>query len=112
KPTFGLVSRFGQLPSTSATTDHLGPLTKDVMDAAILLNALAGPDLADPTSIPSVHRNYTEGITDGIAGLRIGIPRNFFFEQANDQVKRLVTEAIKQLESLGADITEVDLPAL
>jgi aspartyl-tRNA(Asn)/glutamyl-tRNA(Gln) amidotransferase subunit A len=112
KATYGLVSRFGQLPATSATTDHLGPLAKDVTDAALLLNVLAGHDPADPTSIRSEPKDYTDGIRHGVRGLRVGVPRNFFFEQAAEDVQILVRQAIEQLEVLGAELRPVDLPSL
>jgi len=112
KPTYGLVSRFGQLPPTSATTDHLGPIAKDVVDAATMLNVLAGYDEQDPTSIESPSKDYTEGIDRGLAGLRIGVPRNFYFELATEEVRSLVERAIATLGSLGATVVDVRIPSL
>lgn len=112
KPTYGLVSRFGELPPTSSTSDHLGPIAKDVRDAAILLNALAGHDPKDPTSIPSAPKDYTEGIDRGVAGLRVGVPQDFFFEEASPEVQHLVRQAIDVFGSLGAEIRAVRLPSV
>jgi len=112
KPTYGLVSRFGQLPSTSATTDHLGPIAKDVLDAATLLNALAGHDPLDPTSFESAARYYRAGIAEGIAGIRIGVPRNFYFDHAAPEVAEVVNRAISALASAGATVTDITIPSL
>jgi aspartyl-tRNA(Asn)/glutamyl-tRNA(Gln) amidotransferase subunit A len=112
KPTRGLVSRFGQLPPTSAPHDHVGPLTKDVADAAIMLNALAGYDPRDPTSVPSPAKDYSASCGQGIAGLRVGVPRQFFFEPAEAEVQEAVTRALGVLASLGAEVREVEIPAL
>jgi aspartyl-tRNA(Asn)/glutamyl-tRNA(Gln) amidotransferase subunit A len=112
KPTYGLVSRFGELPPTSSTNDHLGPIAKDVRDAAILLNLLAGYDPKDPTSIPSTSKNYLEGLERGVSGLRIGVPQNYFFDDASAEVRNAVHEAVEVLGSLGASVHEVHLPSL
>jgi len=112
KPTQGLVSRFGQLPATSANTDHLGPIARDVLDAALLLNVLAGYDPNDPTSIDSPDRDYLDGIDRGVAGLRIGVPRAHCFELASEEVRAVVQEAIEVLGSLGAAIVDVSIPSL
>jgi aspartyl-tRNA(Asn)/glutamyl-tRNA(Gln) amidotransferase subunit A len=112
KPTYGLVSRFGQLPATSANTDHIGPLTKDVTDAALMMNVLAGYDPQDPTSIPSEPKDYAAGLGQGVKGLRIGVVRNFFFEQASEEVCRSVEAAIAVLGSLGAEVRDVQIPSL
>lgn len=112
KPTFGLVSRYGQLPPTSATTDHIGPLTKDVQDAALLLNVMAGYDRRDPTSVPSRAKDYTAGLDRGVDGLRVGIPTNFFYEWTAPEVAQRVREAVNVFASLGARVEEVELPGL
>jgi aspartyl-tRNA(Asn)/glutamyl-tRNA(Gln) amidotransferase subunit A len=112
KPTYGLVSRFGELPASSANTDHLGPLTKDVADAALLLRVLAGHDPGDPTSLRSETKDYAASLGQGVQGLRIGIVREYFFEQATSEVRQIVEKAIGVLESLGADIREVRIPSL
>jgi aspartyl-tRNA(Asn)/glutamyl-tRNA(Gln) amidotransferase subunit A len=112
KPTYGRVSRFGELPASSANTDHLGPLTKDVTDAALMMNALAGYDPQDPNSVRSLEEDFTAGLADGVQGLRIGVVRNFFFEQATEEVCQAVDRAIGVLGSLGAEIREVAVPSL
>lgn len=112
KPTYGLVSRFGELPSTSSTTDHLGPIAKDVRDTAVMLNLLAGYDPQDPTSIRSQQRDYTAHLDQGVAGLRVGVPQSYFFEQATPEVRGMVTRAVETLGSLGAEVREVRVPSL
>lgn len=112
KPTQGLVSRFGQLPATSADSDHVGPLAKDVTDAALLLNVLAGHDPRDPTSRRFVTKDYSAGLDAGIRRLRIGVPQKFFFDQAAPEVAAIVRQAVEQLEGLGAEIRAVEFPSL
>jgi len=112
KPTYGLVSRFGELPASSSNTDHLGPLAKDVTDTALMLNVMAGYDPQDPTSLHSQPTDYLAGLNSGVKGLRIGVVRNFFFEQATDEVCRTVDAAIGVLASLGAEVRDVEIPSL
>ncbi len=112
KPTYGLVSRFGELPPTSSNNDHLGPIAKDVRDAATMLNVLAGHDPNDPTSIPSKAKDYTADLGRGVAGLKVGVPLNFFFEQATTEMRTLVMKAVETLASLGAEIREARAPSL
>lgn len=112
KPTYGLVSRFGQLPATTATTDHLGPIAKDVLDAAILLNLLAGHDPLDPSSLASESRDYTVGIAQGVAGVRIGVPRAFYFDRTAPDVTTVINRAIAALAAAGAEVSEVTIPSL
>ncbi len=110
KPTYGLVSRFGQLPPTSSTSDHLGPIAKDATDAALFMSVLAGYDPNDPTSIRSASKDYVAGIDRGISGLRIGIPVGFFFDQTDPEVGAIVRAGIAALASLGAEVREVHIP--
>jgi aspartyl-tRNA(Asn)/glutamyl-tRNA(Gln) amidotransferase subunit A len=112
KPTYGLVSRFGQLPPTSSSFDHVGPLAKDVTDVAILLQALAGHDPQDPTSIPSEPTNYRAALARDVRGLRVGVPDGFFFEQTAPEVTALVRQALDVLKDLGAQVAEVTIPTL
>lgn len=112
KPTQGLVSRFGQLPPTSTSMDHVGPLAKDVIDAALLLGAIAGHDPRDPTSIAGPTLDYAAGLGGGIGNLRVGVPQTYFFEQANEEVRKLVSQAVGVLGALGAKIRDVSLPSL
>jgi len=112
KPTYGLVSRFGELPPTSSTSDHLGPIAKDVRDAALLLQLLAGHDQRDPTSLRSEAKDYTASLEQGVQGLRIGVPQNFFFEQSTAEVQDAVMRAVDVLGSLGAEVRPVSIPSL
>jgi aspartyl-tRNA(Asn)/glutamyl-tRNA(Gln) amidotransferase subunit A len=109
KPTYGRVSRRGVMP-LSWTLDHVGPLANSVRDAALMLNAIAGQDLADHTSSrhPVVDFVPDEGCP--ARGLRIGFPENFFFERLDGDVELCVRGAVARLESLGADVKPVKVP--
>ena len=109
KPTYGRVSRDGALP-LGYSLDHMGPLTRTVRDAALALNAIAGFDRRDGTSSrrPAVDFVPEEGC--GIRGVRIGVPRNFFFERLDADVESSVRGAIARAESLGAVVKPVTVP--
>ncbi len=109
KPTYGRVSRYG-LVAFASSLDQIGPLTKDVTDSALLLNEISGYDEKDSTSINVSVPDYTDCLTKGVKGLKIGIPREYFIEGMNSEVKSAVEKAIKLLESLGAETREVSLP--
>lgn len=109
KPTYGLVSRYG-LVAFASSLDQIGPVTRDVEDAAIFLNAMAGHDNMDSTSANVDIPDYTSFIGRDIKGLRIGLPKQFFAEGADADVRASVDTAVMQLESLGAETVEVDLP--
>jgi aspartyl-tRNA(Asn)/glutamyl-tRNA(Gln) amidotransferase subunit A len=109
KPTFGRVSKFGALP-LAWSQDHAGPLTRTVRDAALVLQALAGHDPRDPTSVPRVVPDFSAAIERGIRGNRIGVARAFFFEQCDPEVIAAVEAALAALEDLGAILEEVTLP--
>ncbi len=109
KPTFGRLSKFGALP-LAWSQDHAGPLTRTVRDAALVLQALAGHDPRDPNSVMRTVPDFSAGIDDGVAGLRIGVARAFFFENCAPGVVDAVETAIGVLEELGALIEEVALP--
>ncbi len=112
-PTQGLVSRFGELPPTSSRQHTLGPITRTVYDAAVVLDAISGHDRRDPTSIQSGNAVTTLTRLDAGAGdLRIGIPRSYFFDDAVPPVREAVGSAAAVFESLGANVVEVDLPSL
>ncbi len=111
KPTFGRTSRFG-VTSLSWSLDHVGPLTRSVDDAAVMLGALAGFDARDPGSVDTPVPDYTDGIDGGIEGLRVGVPENFFFDALDPEVETLVRAAIAQLESEGAQLVPVTLPLI
>ncbi len=110
KPTYGLVSRYG-LIAYASSLDQIGPITKDVTDCALILNAIAGHDPRDSTSIPHQVLDYTQALTGDIKGLRIGVPKEYFVEGMEQGVNDAVTQAISVLEGLGASIEEVSLPS-
>ncbi len=109
KPTFGRVSRFG-VASLSWSLDHVGPLTRTVRDAAITLKWLAGYDPRDPGCADEPVDDYLSALDAGVKGLRIGVPRNYFFDLVDVEVDKAVQVAICKLESLGAVVKEVDIP--
>ena len=110
KPTYGLVSRYG-LIAFASSLDQIGPLTRTVEDAALVLNAIAGHDADDSTSIPAEAPDFTAGLRDGVEGLRIGAVREYFGEGIDPDVARLTRDAVLQLEGLGARVDwEVSLP--
>jgi aspartyl-tRNA(Asn)/glutamyl-tRNA(Gln) amidotransferase subunit A len=109
KQTYGLASRAGIYP-LSETFDHGGPLSRTVADAALMLQAIAGEDPRDPSTRGVRAGNYSTGLDDGIAGLRIGVPRDFFFDELHPEIEAAVRAAIEALAALGAVIAEVDLP--
>ncbi len=107
KPTYGRVSRFG-LVAFGSSLDQIGPITKDVTDAALVLNAIAGYDPNDSTSVNVPVPDYTKALTGDIKGLRIGIPKEYFVDSMQTEVKKVIEQAIKKLEELGA-IVEWDV---
>lgn len=109
KPTHGLVSRWGELPPTSLSTDHVGPLTRTVTDAAIVLNALAGYDPRDPTSVRSREKDYLANLRRGVRGLRVAVAEEYFFDALDGEVERGVRAAAGILEELGAHLDTVSL---
>lgn len=111
KPTFGRVSRRGVVP-LSWSLDHVGPMTRTVEDAAVLLQAIAGHDPQDPYSAHEPVPDFGESLDAGARGLRIGIPDSYFFDDSTPEVASLVRAAIEHLESLGAEVEEVSLPRI
>jgi aspartyl-tRNA(Asn)/glutamyl-tRNA(Gln) amidotransferase subunit A len=109
KPTTGLVSRYGAMP-LSFTLDTIGPLTRTVRDNALMLRLIAGPDPLDPTTAAAKPGNFEAGLNAGIKGVRIGIPKSYFFDVASDEVRALFARSIETLRGLGARIVEVKLP--
>jgi len=109
KPTYGRVSRFGVMAMASSL-DQVGPMTKTVEDAAILLKYLSGWDKYDSTSSKKDVPDYARSINKNIKGLKIGIPKEFFAEGLSPEVKEIVEEGIAKLKSLGAEIVDVSLP--
>jgi aspartyl-tRNA(Asn)/glutamyl-tRNA(Gln) amidotransferase subunit A len=111
KPTYGRVSRAGALP-LSWSLDHMGPLTRTVTDAALLLEAVAGYDAADPHSAAEPVRAWASQVEGGVAGLRLGLPREHFWHPAHPGVREAVQAAAAALERAGAVVEEVSLPSL
>ena len=108
KPTYGLVSRYG-LVAFASSLDQIGPITKDVKDAAILLNIIAGHDERDTTSYEIPKKDYTENLNKDIKGLKIGIPKEYFGEGINEEVKAKLEEAIETYKKMGAEVEEFSL---
>ncbi|MEW6501007.1 MAG: Asp-tRNA(Asn)/Glu-tRNA(Gln) amidotransferase subunit GatA, partial [Thermodesulfobacteriota bacterium] len=109
KPTYGRVSRYGLLAYASSL-DQVGPLAKDVRDAALMLNAISGHDRRDSTSVNAPVPDYTAALVEGAAGLTVGIPREYFAAGLDPEVESAVRGAIRQLEAAGAELVEVSLP--
>jgi aspartyl-tRNA(Asn)/glutamyl-tRNA(Gln) amidotransferase subunit A len=109
KPTYGRVSRFG-LVAFASSLDQIGPLTKDVEDAALLMNFIAGADPADSTCLDQPASDYTAQLGKGVKGLRLGLPKEYFIEGLDPQVEQRVREAVHHLEKLGATVVDISLP--
>jgi aspartyl-tRNA(Asn)/glutamyl-tRNA(Gln) amidotransferase subunit A len=109
KPTYGRISRYG-LIAFASSLDHVGPITHDVRDAAAMLQTLAGVDPRDSTSVDAPVPDYTAALAGGVAGLRLGVPREYFTEGMDPEVERAVRVAIDRLRELGATLEEVSLP--
>ena len=109
KPTYGRVSRYGIIAFASSM-DQVGPMTKDVRDSAVLLEAIAGHDPADSTSVSRPVPRYSDGLAGDIKGLRVGIPKEFFVAGMQAEVEQSVRRAIGELEKSGAGVEEISLP--
>lgn len=109
KPTYGRVSRYG-LIAFASSLDQIGPITKDVTDAALLLNIIAGYDPNDSTSVDLPVPDYTQSLVSDVKGLKIGIPKEYFVEGINREVKEAMGAAIDVLTQCGAIFKEVSLP--
>jgi aspartyl-tRNA(Asn)/glutamyl-tRNA(Gln) amidotransferase subunit A len=111
KPTYGRVSRFG-LIAFASSLDQIGPMTQDVTDAALVMNAIAGYDECDSTSVDCPVPDYTKALTGDIKGMKLGVPKEYFVEGMQPEVNRAVRAAIARLEGLGAVIDwDVSLPS-
>ncbi|MFC1920902.1 Asp-tRNA(Asn)/Glu-tRNA(Gln) amidotransferase subunit GatA [Chloroflexota bacterium] len=110
KPTYGRVSRYG-LVAFASSLDQIGPLTKDVRDCALVMNAISGHDSRDSTSSTGHVPDYTKCLTGDLKGLRIGIPKEYFVEGMQPEVDKTIQTAIGKLKDLGAEIGEVSLPS-
>ena len=108
KPTYGLVSRYG-LVAFASSLDQIGPITKDVTDCAILLNAIAGYDEMDSTSAKREKIDYTKAIDKNINGMKIGIPKEYLGDGINEEVKQAILNVAKKYEKMGAKVEECEL---
>ena len=108
KPTYGLVSRYG-LVAFASSLDQIGPITKDVYDSAMLLNLIAGHDERDTTSANIEKKDYTKCLKNDVKGLKIGVPKEFFAEGINEEVKASLETAIEKYKELGAVVEECSL---
>ncbi len=109
KPTYGRVSRYG-LVAFASSLDQIGPLTRDVRDAALAMNVISGKDPRDATSADLPAEDFTKKLGASIAGLKIGLPKEYFVDALGSEVRTLVEKATKVLEEQGAEIVEVSLP--
>ncbi len=109
KPTYGRVSRYG-LVAYASSLDQIGPITKDVRDSAILLEAISGYDQMDSTSVDMAVPDFQSALKEGLEGARLGLPAEYFVEGVDPEVREGVDKAIEQCRSLGAETVEVDLP--
>ena len=109
KPTYGRVSRYG-LVAFASSLDQIGPFTKDVRDSAVLLEALSGRDPRDSTSVPELVPNYAAALNGNVKGLKLGLPKEYMVGGLDPEVKAAVAAAVKQFQSLGAEIVEISLP--
>jgi aspartyl-tRNA(Asn)/glutamyl-tRNA(Gln) amidotransferase subunit A len=110
KPTYGRVSRYGMVAFASSL-DQCGPLARSVRDVALVLQALAGHDPRDSTSVDAPVPDYASALTGDVAGLRLGVPREFFVPGMEPGVETAVRAGVETLESLGAEIVDVSLPS-
>src|SRR5436305_4635091 len=109
KPTYGRVSRFG-LVAFSSSLDQIGPFARSARDAALLLQAVAGPDPRDSTCSPRPIPDYSANLTGSIKGMRIGVPEEYWVEGAQAGVVKAVREDIERLREMGAEVSSVSLP--
>lgn len=109
KPTYGRVSRYGCVAFASSL-DQIGPITRDVTDAATVLNAICGKDGRDSTSLPVETPDFTKALRQDVKGLRIGLPKEYYGEGLDPKVDAELKKAIAQYEAMGAEIVEISLP--
>jgi aspartyl-tRNA(Asn)/glutamyl-tRNA(Gln) amidotransferase subunit A len=109
KPTYGRVSRYG-LVAFASSLDQIGPFTKNVPDAAVMLGVIGGHDARDSTSLPQPVPNYAAALTRDIKGLKLGLPKEYMVGGLDREVKAAVDAAVKEFQELGAEIVEISLP--
>ena len=110
KPTFGRVSKAGLIP-LAWSEDHAGPMARSVEDCALMLNIIAGPDRADPTTASAPVPDFTAGLGKSVRGLVVGVPTSVFFDGADPETERLVRKAIPVLKSAGIKVKPLEMPA-
>jgi aspartyl-tRNA(Asn)/glutamyl-tRNA(Gln) amidotransferase subunit A len=111
KPTYGMVSRYGVI-SSGSSMDQVGPVAKDVKDCAIVFQAIAGRDMADPMTAKAMTSDYVQALVDDVKGLRIGVLKECFDRDVDKHVKDAVLNAVRTLEGFGARVEEVSLPSV
>ncbi|BDS06254.1 glutamyl-tRNA(Gln) amidotransferase subunit A [Oceaniferula spumae] len=109
KPSYGRVSRYG-LVAFASSLDQIGPITRTVEDAALMLNAISGYDTSDSTSLDHDVPDFTQGLDNGVAGMKLGLPKEYFGEGIDPAVRKSVDAAIAKLEGQGAELVEISLP--
>lgn len=109
KPTYGRVSRYG-LVAFASSLDQIGPITRDVTDCALVMNAIAGHDHRDSTSFDGEIPDFTKSLGQDVKGLKIGLPTEYFGAGLDPEVDKVLKKAIAQLQALGAEVVEVSLP--
>ncbi len=109
KPTYGRVSRYGMIAYASSL-DQGGPMTQTAEDAAIMLNAMAGFDELDSTSAEQAVEDYTKNLNEGLDGLTIGLPKQYFDDQLDASIESVIQAGVKELEKFGATVKEIELP--
>jgi aspartyl-tRNA(Asn)/glutamyl-tRNA(Gln) amidotransferase subunit A len=109
KPTYGRVSRYG-LVAFASSLDQIGPLTKDVRDAALLMNVISGVDPCDSTTLDEPAPDYTAELEKGVKNLTLGLPKEYFIKGLDPQVEEAVRAAVARYEKLGAKIVDISLP--
>lgn len=111
KPTYGMVSRYG-LIAMASSLDQIGPVTKNIEDAAIILTRISGKDRFDSTTVETASKNYEDGLGKDIRGLRIGIPKEYFAgDGLGKDVREKIEEGIAKFERMGAKIIDINLPS-
>ncbi len=111
KQTFGRVSQRGLLV-TSFNGDHIGPMTRSVRDSALVLQAIAGYDPLDPSTVPVPVPDYSAALEDRLRGLKMGIPTNYYFDLVDSEVEAAIQQAVAALEELGVEPREVTIPSM
>ncbi len=111
KPTYGAVSRYG-LVAFASSLDQIGPLTRDVRDCALVLNAITGYDAKDTTSVKREYKDFGADLDQGVKGFRIAVPKEYFSEGIAEEVKEKVLAAAKEYERLGAQLIEVSMESV